>query len=233
MLAPYFFEPELPPSTGLYSLSESTSKHCIQVLRMKEGAILTLTDGLGNKYNAVIQSADKRKSVVLLKEKSSENAFAPSIHIAISFVKNASRMEWFLEKATEIGITSIYPLITSRTEKTSFKKERWENIIVSAMLQSQQAWKPMLQEPITIEQAIKIDFKGQKLLAHCLEGTQPLQAILSKKANRMMLIGPEGDFTAEEISFALTNGFEGVSLGATRLRTETAGMVAAALLRNN
>ncbi len=232
MSVPYFFEPSLPILPGHFTLSAETAKHCVQVLRMKEGAMIVLTDGIGNRYDATILSANKKETVVMLANKTIVQANNPVTSIAISFVKNPSRMEWFLEKATEIGISHFFPLLTERTEKHHFKIDRWENIIVSAMLQSKQVWKPILHQPIHFTELIKRPFDGQKLIAHCEMGDKKLLANLQQKNQQLILIGPEGDFSPSEIDSAFNIGFTSVSLGNNRLRTETAGLVAAVLLQN-
>lgn len=227
----YFFESSLPNLPGHFTLSAETAKHCVQVLRMKEGAMIVLTDGKGNRFDATILSANKKETVVMLANKTIVAASNPVTSIAISFVKNPSRMEWFLEKATEIGISHFFPLLTERTEKNHFKTERWENIIVSAMLQSKQVWKPVLHQPIHFAELIKQPFDGQKLIAHCEMGDKKLLSDLPQKNQQLILIGPEGDFSPTEIETAFNQGFSPVSLGKNRLRTETAGLVAAVLLQ--
>jgi len=154
------------------------------------------------------------------------------IAIAISPVKNNTRFEWFLEKATEIGVTEIIPLICNRTEKTVFKFDRMKSILVSAMLQSQQCWLPVLHEPTKFNSLITSSTQQQKFIAHCIDDAKRSLADLNNESlsSKIILIGPEGDFTADEIDLALQNQFSAVSLGATRLRTETAGIVAATLL---
>jgi 16S rRNA (uracil1498-N3)-methyltransferase len=232
MSIPYFFEPSLPNQPGHFTLSPETSKHCVQVLRMKEGAMMVLTDGMGNCFDASIISANKVQAVVMLSDKKQIAPHHPISGIAISFVKNPSRMEWFLEKATEIGIGHFYPLIAERTEKQHFKAERWESIIVSAMLQSQQSWKPILHQPIHFDELIVKPFDGLKMIAHC-EGTEKMALQnVPLNNNQLILIGPEGDFSTTEIEVASNQGFIPVSLGTNRLRTETAGLVAAVLLQH-
>lgn len=229
---PFFYEAVLPDQPSIFKLSEDTSKHCVQVLRMNEGAILALTNGKGIQYNATIVSPNKKQTVVSLTNKLYSDQIKPINSIAISFVKNPSRMEWFLEKATEIGIAHIYPLITERTEKNNFKFERWESIIVSAMLQSKQVWKPILHEPSMFIQFINKNFEGIKMIAHCeVENKSTIQSF-AKNNHQLILIGPEGDFTIKEIELAVLNNFIPVSLGNTRLRTETAGIVASVFMQN-
>jgi 16S rRNA (uracil1498-N3)-methyltransferase len=231
MALPFFYEPAVTAATH-FTLSEDTSKHCIQVLRMKAGEQLQLADGKGNTYTATIVTPDKRHCTVSI----SQHVFVPApprrISIAIALLKNASRFEWFLEKATEMGVQDIVPLITKRTERQHFRHDRMNNIVIAAMLQSQQAWLPVLHQPITLEEAIAQNAATQKLVAHCEDAVKNDLAKLPISNNVQILIGPEGDFTPDEITLALQSGYQAVSLGNTRLRTETAGIVAAALLAN-
>lgn len=231
MSIPFFYEAILPLSPGLFTLSEESSKHCSMVLRMKEGALIGLTNGTGLKCLGEIISADKKKTVVQLSQFEQANLCNHLNSIAISFVKNAARMEWFLEKATEIGISAFYPLITERTERTHFKKERWEHILVSAMLQSQQTHKPILHDPIEFKAIIHLPLNGQLFLAHCEPGEKKLIPLIKPSEQTLLLIGPEGDFSPSEIELAAKAGATMVSLGNTRLRTETAGIAAAVLLQ--
>jgi 16S rRNA (uracil1498-N3)-methyltransferase len=235
MASPFFYTDDINTDSSQLVLNEETSKHVVQVLRMKNSEQLQLTDGKGNLFAAEIIDDHKKKCVV--KVLSTENHPVPSkkITIAISLVKNNSRFEWFLEKATEIGVDEIIPLICERTEKQHFRFDRMKGILISAMLQSQQTWLPVLHEPEKFENLIMKQFDNcKKLIAHCLpEGNkETIHHQVPKFSNQLILIGPEGDFTKNEIEAALNNNFLPVSLGDTRLRTETAGIVAAALLRN-
>ncbi len=232
MTAPFFYEKILPDSPGLFTLSEETSKHCVQVLRMNRGEIISLTNGCGIRYSAAILAADKRKTVVQLTNKEWSEPPTPKNSIAISFVKNASRMEWFLEKATEIGVADIYPLFTVRTERSVFKVDRWESILIAAMLQSQQVWKPILHSPINFSDLLKRPFSGTPLIAHCEMGEKIALQHIKPAAESLILIGPEGDFTQEEIALALQHKCIPIGLGNNRLRTETAGLVALTLLQH-
>ncbi|MDD2793200.1 MAG: RsmE family RNA methyltransferase [Sediminibacterium sp.] len=229
---PFFFEADLPANPVHFTLSPETSKHCVQVLRMQPGETIVLTNGAGLKYDAVILTADKRQTVVTLSNPVFLPRPEPVTTIAISFVKNPARMEWFLEKAAETGVSAVYPIIASRTERTHFKAERWENIIVSAMLQSRQVWKMQLHQPVELDGLIRQKTEGLSLIAHCDNGAKQNIQSLNLPPVRMILIGPEGDFTPEEIDTALRFGFQPVTLGNTRLRTETAGLAAAVLLQN-
>ncbi|RYY67309.1 MAG: 16S rRNA (uracil(1498)-N(3))-methyltransferase [Chitinophagaceae bacterium] len=229
MALPYFFVADISPAS--LQLDEPTSKHVISVLRMQKGEALLLTDGKGSKAGAVIEDDNRKRCLVRITERSREATLQPRVSIAIGMVKNASRFEWFLEKATEIGVTEIIPLVTARTEKEKFRADRLQGILQSAMLQSQQCWLPHLQEPQSFSQVLKHG-ATQRFIAHCEEGgKRALRNELKPGADRLLLIGPEGDFTPKEIEEALATGFVPVTLGDTRLRTETAGMVGAVLLR--
>lgn len=214
-------------------LDEDTSRHVVQVLRMKTGEQLNLTDGRGNLLTCVITEQHKKHCTVAVKETQYIEPPKRKISIAISLLKNTNRFEWFLEKATEIGVNEIIPLICERTEKEKFRYDRMQGICISAMLQSQQCWLPVLQEPVQFEDVVMRQFEnGRKFIAHCVEGDKAslhnLQ--INTSSNLQILIGPEGDFVPAEIELALMSQFVPVSLGETRLRTETAGVVAAVLL---
>ena len=244
MSLPIFFQEELSPGTS-FKLSEETSKHIIQVLRMKEGEHLQLTNGKGKIITAEIITEHKKATEVKVLSTSNIPPRTSNITIAISLIKNNSRFEWFLEKATEIGISEIIPLICERTEKQNFRHDRMRSILISAMLQSQQAWLPILHEPVKFKEVIKNSTRHNKFIAHCDEdkktdlakiinhknvGTSQVLPMGEDLGGALILIGPEGDFTKEEIDLAKQNNFIPVSLGDTRLRTETAGIVPAVLL---
>ncbi len=226
-----FYAPEIQLDATAYTMNEDTSKYCIQVLRHEKGDEVMLADGRGHKFSAVITDDNRKKCVVKIQSYETVPAPARALRIAISFTKNASRIEWFLEKAAEIGIQTIIPLLSQRTEKEKIKPERLQNILVSAMLQSQQFYLPELQEPQAFDKLVKNNKDPQRFIAHCLpEQKTPLQQVMQAGKDTIILIGPEGDFTPEEIKLALEEGFVPVSLGDTRLRTETAGMVAVTLM---
>jgi len=231
MAVPFFFEENLPLSND-FILSEETSKHVSQVLRMKEGEEIRVTNGNGQTIIAEIVLPDKKKTKVKTIRKEFSELPKPEIIIAISLIKNTNRFEWFAEKATEIGVSAIIPMICKRSEKTHFRKERIRSILISAMLQSQQSWLPQLSEPVTFPELIKNENEEQKFIAHCLlEDKKDLKNLAMKAKSKIILIGPEGDFTEEEIEQAIQHNYIPVSLGDTRLRTETAGIVAAVLLQ--
>jgi 16S rRNA (uracil1498-N3)-methyltransferase len=232
MSVPFFFEPTIVQVTSHVTLSEENSKHCTQVLRMKAGSLLQLTNGKGLLCKASIVSEDKKKTVVLIEESTTVPLPQKKISIAVSLLKNASRFEWFLEKATEIGVMDIIPLLCARTENTRFRFERMHGILVAAMLQSQQAWLPVLHEPVSFTDCLQRSSHQQKLIAHCEEDQKQFIKNIAASVDIQILIGPEGDFTPDEIGLAIKNNYLPVSLGETRLRAETAGIVAAALLAN-
>lgn len=225
----YFFVPDI--SSSLIVLDEDTSKHITGVLRMKVGEELVLTDGRGNKAAAVIEDDHRKRCTVRVLNRDFEELAQPHITIAISLTKNNARIEWFLEKAAEIGVTEIIPLLCDRTEKDKFRLDRLQNILVSALLQSQQSWMPVLHEPMAFEKVVLKTNAEDKFIAHCLEWDKQQLVQVAGKRSAIILIGPEGDFTPAEIEAAMNQGFRPVALGNTRLRTETAGMVAATILR--
>jgi 16S rRNA (uracil1498-N3)-methyltransferase len=202
---------------------------------MNIGEQLLLTNGKGIKSTAEIINDHRKKCEVKILATETEVQLSPKIAIAVSLIKNTSRFEWFLEKATEIGVNEIIPLVCERTEKEKFRHERLQQILISAMLQSQQCWLPVLHQPTSFEEVVhsnQLNQLKQKFIAHCLpERKQQLSSLITNQPS-LILIGPEGDFSLKEINTALENNFQPVALGNTRLRTETAGMVAAALLRN-
>lgn len=199
---------------------------------MKTGERLQLTNGRGILYTASIVSEDKKKTVVLIEESKNISQSVKKISVCISLLKNANRFEWFLEKATEIGVSEIQPLICNRTEHTRFRYDRMNGILIAAMLQSQQVWLPVLHEPIPFKNIVQRSAYSQKLIAHCEAEKKQFINNLPNSPEIQILIGPEGDFTPEEIKLALHNHYLPVTLGQTRLRAETAGVVAASLLVN-
>jgi 16S rRNA (uracil1498-N3)-methyltransferase len=235
MVVPFFFSDELNQQTKTLLLDEAASRHAVQVLRMKEDEAVQLANGKGTIARAIITDAHKKKTEVTIENITYQPPAAHSIGIAISLVKNAARFEWFLEKATEIGVTDIYPLLCHRTERQVFRIDRMKQILISAMLQSQQAWMPVLHTTFSFTDSIKAfeKLEGNKMIAHCLETDkqQLTNQLINQSTNQLILIGPEGDFTTAEIQLALDNSYKPVALGNTRLRTETAGMVAATLLK--
>ena len=206
---------------------------------MQKGEQLQVTNGKGQVLTAEIILASKKATEVKILSTDNRQE-STKITIAISLVKNNARFEWFLEKATEIGVSEIIPLICERTEKQHFRYDRMKGILKSAMLQSQQAWLPLLHEPVKFTEVVKKALHQYKYIAYCTkEEKKPLsnETFSGKQSlelcDKLILIGPEGDFSKNEIEEALKNNFIAVALGSTRLRTETAGVVAAVLLNNN
>ena len=239
MPLPFFFHNGHLENNSSIVLIEETSKHIVQVLRMQNGEPLQLTDGKGNLFTCEITDNNRKRCAVKITHTANHQRPTTNVTIAISLLKNTNRFEWFLEKATEIGVTEIIPLICTRTEKQHFRHDRMNGILISAMLQSQQTWLPVLHEPVKFENLYhdsnrQTQFENaQKFIAHCEDESNKVQLtskLLNSSTSRLILIGPEGDFTKEEINLALENNFTPVALGNTRLRTETAGVVAAALL---
>jgi 16S rRNA (uracil1498-N3)-methyltransferase len=236
MVLPFFYINDYDSSKTEIILDEDTSRHVIQVLRMKKDDRLNLTDGKGNILTTIIEDDHKKHCVVNVQDTRYKEQEKRKILIAVSLLKNANRFEWFLEKATEIGVNEIIPLICERTEKEKFRHDRLQTILVSAMLQSQQCWLPVLHEPIAYELLFRqeeIAHTSQKFIAHCIaEEKANLSDLVNESLpSQIILIGPEGDFTKEEVDMAFRHHFVPVALGDTRLRAETAGMVAATILR--
>ena len=218
----------LPEVNEYCQLDEIESRHCVKVLRLKAGDSIQLTDGKGFFYTAEITN-DNPKSCQLQITSKDKEIFTRNyyLHIAIAPTKNIDRFEWFLEKATEIGIDEITPLITENSERKQIKPERLVKIIVSAMKQSLKASLPKLNELVTFEKFMKNSDHNQKFIAHCYEKEKPaLFPSLSEKGKYTILIGPEGDFSMDEVELAIKSDYKPISLGNARLRTETAGIVA-------
>jgi len=241
MNLPFFYLKEFSEEQTRIALDEETSKHVVQVLRMKKGERLHLTNGKGTLLTVEITSDHKKHCEVSVvdsqfKTRGSDNYSPRKISVAMSLLKNASRFEWFLEKATEIGIDDIILLLCERTERQKFREDRMQNILISAMLQSQQCWLPRLHRPMTYELLFRQDeiiHCAQKFIAHCGDEPKRNLADLVNESlpSQVILVGPEGDFTPAEVRLALQNHFDAVSLGGTRLRSETAAIVAATLLK--
>ena len=214
-----------------FTLNSEESKHITKSLRKKEGDVLNFTDGKGNLLIAEIISSDLRKTRVKVIEKiGKEKGHNYYLHIAIAPTKNMDRFEWFLEKATEIGIDEITPIICDRSERKVVRTERCNKILLSAMKQSLKFHKPKLNESISFTDFIKKDLEGSKYIAHC-EKSEKIE-LKDKETEKkiLILIGPEGDFSPTEIEEADNNNYQAISLGNNRLRTETAGVVAVATI---
>jgi len=235
MALPFFYIEEIN-TTGSIVLSEETSKHIVQVLRMQQNEELHLTNGKGYLLHCKIIDDNRKKCVAEILASTYTKPLTPAVCIGISLIKNNTRFEWFLEKVTEMGVSTIIPLLCERTEKQNFKQERMNNILVSAMLQSQQVWLPVLHTPQKINSIITTNQFDSRYIAHCEAESNKVQLSqqgVTPAKSKLILIGPEGDFTKDEIRLALQYQFIPVALGNTRLRTETAGIYAATILLSN
>ena len=232
MNLPCFYTESIAEKGEIITLDEDSSRHILQVLRFKIGGQVQLTDGKGNQLTAEIVDEHKKSARVHVLSSVRQLPQDRKIAIAISLIKNSSRFEWFLEKATEIGVHEIIPLICERTEKQHFRPGRMKNILVSAMLQSRQSWLPHLQKPLFFADILEQFLPYQRLIAHCADDEKnDFTALADQQKDAIVLIGPEGDFTTKEIELALQFSYLPVRLGDNRLRTETAGVVAATLLK--
>ena len=211
-----------------FTLSEEESQHAVRVLRLQTGDELELVDGAGGYYKAVISNPHPKHCEFVIKETFTEFGKRNyRLHIAIAPTKNIERLEWFIEKCTEIGIDEITPVICRFSERKIIKPERLEKIIVSAAKQSLKAYFPILNPMCSFRDFIQQTTVSQKFIAHCYEqDKQLLQRVYQKSFDAVILIGPEGDFSPEEVQAAIQHQFQPVSLGSSRLRTETAGVVA-------
>ena len=223
-----FYTPDIDAASLTYSLSEEESKHCVRVLRLQVGDKIQLIDGKGNFYTAEITDPHpKRTQLRIISLEQDFNKRNHYLHIAVAPTKNIERLEWFLEKATEIGIDEISLIICQRSERKEAKKDRLDKIITAAIKQSIKAWHPVLNEPIPLNNLLAMPFEGQKYIAHCEPGEKlNLKGNIKLLGRYLILIGPEGDFTPKEIDDATKNDFKAITLGNSRLRTETAALEA-------
>lgn len=223
-----FYQPEITKNDREVIFSREESRHIVRVLRKKEGDILQLTNGKGWKFETKITSANHNKCIAEILTASDIPALTYYIHMAVAPTKKNERFEWFLEKSTEMGVNEITPLLCDHSERKTIKPGRYEKILQSAMKQSMQSYLPLLHPATELKQFLRQDHVGQKFIAHCEEGQEkvPLFDHIEKNTTVTVLIGPEGDFSPEEIQEALTHGWKPVSLGSTRLRTETAAILA-------
>jgi 16S rRNA (uracil1498-N3)-methyltransferase len=223
-----FYNPDIKSGDKVFYFDKEESRHIVKVLRKKEADIIHLTNGLGYLFTSEITFANEKKCEIKI---TAEQFFEPapySLHLAVAPTKLNDRYEWFLEKAVEIGVTEITPIICDHSERVAFKADRFEKILQTAMKQSLQFYLPKLHEPVPFANFIKEDREGQLFIAHCEETEKRLlKSVLQPKQQVTILIGPEGDFSTKEINLALAQDYVSVSLGNTRLRTETAAIVAA------
>lgn len=222
-----FYNPNINESTDDFSFDKEESKHIVKVLRKSIGDTLHITNGRGWLFIAEVKIPNIKKCTVTIISKSLQPKRNYSLHLAVAPTKMNDRYEWFLEKATEIGIDSITPIICDHSERKLIKKERFEKILQSATKQSLNCYMPQLNDPALFNNFINQDFSGDLFIAHCEEtDRKSLKQKLKPKTDITILIGPEGDFSVKEIETAIENNFIPVNLGETRLRTETAAIVA-------
>ncbi|WP_347049586.1 16S rRNA (uracil(1498)-N(3))-methyltransferase [Flavobacterium olei] len=222
-----FFNPNIDEKTESFSFDKEESRHIIKVLRKKDSDILLVTNGSGLLFETQITLASDNKCTVQVL--SVKNAEKPKyrLHLAVAPTKMNDRFEWFLEKATEIGIQEITPIFCDRSERKVINRDRFEKIILSAMKQCNETFLPKLNDAISFKEFIKQQNEGLQLIAHCEEtDKKSLKEVLKPNEDVTILIGPEGDFSEKEIALALENNYKPVTLGNTRLRTETAAVVA-------
>jgi 16S rRNA (uracil1498-N3)-methyltransferase len=231
MPVPYFYEPNLISGNTSFTLSETSSKHCIQVLRMQENDRIDLTNGKGFLFEASIQVPHKKNTIVAIVSEQKFPAPSQNLILGIALLKNATRLEWLFEKATEMGVTAIIPMLCERTIFEKFKMDRMQNIVQSAMIQSQQTWLPQIATPVKFKEVIATQKNTQKLIAHCETGIKMDIKKIQAAQDCILLIGPEGDFSPTEIALALEKDYQAIHLGPTRLRTETAGLYAISILK--
>lgn len=223
----YFFNPTLDNSVSQFSLDQEESRHIVKVLRRQAGDRLYITNGKGYLFTAEILEASPKRCTARVLEARKTPPPHFELHLAVAPPKRVERFQWFLEKATEIGVSRITPLLCERSERETLPVERLQRVIQEAMKQSLQTFLPELEEPIPFSAFLEREQPVIKLIAHCEEGEKSdLKRRVPADKDVVVLIGPEGDFTPSEIRAALQRGFEPVTLGKNRLRTETAALVA-------
>lgn len=221
-----FYLPNI--SQPIIHLPEEESKHCIRVLRMKTGDAFLVTDGKGNSATATITNNHPKKCEIQLSKQQFSQAPSPTLHMAVAPTKNNERLEWFLEKAVEMGISEFTPLECENSERTKINYERLQRVAIAAMKQSQKMWLPVIHQISTLPAFIKQNHQAQKFIAHCNPSFErsSIKQALQPGEPVVIMIGPEGDFTSIEIEDSLKNTCLSISLGTSRLRTETAALAA-------
>jgi 16S rRNA (uracil1498-N3)-methyltransferase len=222
-----FYSKTINDQNTSFTFSKEESKHIVKVLRKKNNDLLHVTNGYGEIYTCKITLAHDKNCVVSIINKQKQDLPSYHLHVAIAPTKMNDRYEWFLEKATEIGINEITPIICDHSERKVVKLERLSKILESAMKQSLNAYLPILNKPIAFNEFVSQNSSSVKYIAHCEDSDKiSLKQALKPETNILILIGPEGDFSQKEIDLAASKKFQAVSLGKTRLRTETAGVIA-------
>ena len=222
-----FYNSDIKKDDATFFFDKEESKHIVKVLRKKEGDKIYITNGLGYLFESEIILASEKKCEIKITKESYQQPDSFYTHIAVAPTKMNDRLEWFLEKATEIGIHEITPIICDHSERKVYKIDRAEKIIQAAMKQSLHLYLPKINEPVLFSQFVKSNCEGQRFIAHCEEtDKKSFQKAIAKNEKVVLLIGPEGDFSTKEINLAIANHYIPVTLGNTRLRTETAALVA-------
>ena len=221
-----FYAPDIKGNE--YVLNEEDSRHCVKVLRLRAGDTITITDGVGHFYYSTIQEADQKATRVHVEEVAESRKQWPfQLHLAMAPTKNMNRTEWALEKITELGVDTITPILCEHSERKIVKPPRMERVVTAAMKQSLKAWYPELEQMVGFKDFIKRSFPGEKYIAYIDEKyNEHISELYNSGSDAVILIGPEGDFSREEVHMAVQYGFKPVSLGKSRLRTETAAIAA-------
>jgi len=228
-----FYSPEISETTTDFTFTPDESKHIVRVLRKQQGDRLNITNGRGYWFVVEIESSAPKECLAKVISIKREEAPPSALHMVVAPTKMNDRYEWFIEKATEIGVGEITPIICDRSERKIIKIDRMRRIVQSAMKQSLQTYLPKLHDPISFEDFLQQHHQAVCYIAHCEDQQKlELKSVQSQHTKTVILIGPEGDFSSSEIERALQKGFQPISLGKTRLRTETAAIVACALMAN-
>ena len=223
----YFYHPRLDTSVSQFSFPPEESRHIVKVLRKKEGDLLNITNGKGYVFKAKITVADPRQCTAQVQDSRKSIPPRSDLHLAVAPTKKLDRFQWFLEKATEIGVTEVTPILCQRSERKKLATDRLQRIMQEAMKQSLRTYLPRLNDPVPLDDFLEREHPGLRFIAHCEKDEKvDLKRRVAADKDVLILIGPEGDFTRSEIDAAYERGFLPVSLGESRLRTETAALVA-------
>lgn len=223
----YFYHPRLDNSVTLFSFSPEESRHIVKVLRKKEGDTLKITNGQGYLFTAEITAADAKRCAAKVLDARKSIPPRSELHLAVAPTKRLERFQWFLEKATEIGVSQVTPILCQRSERRKFSADRLQRVIQEAMKQSLRTFLPKLNDPVPYEEFLLRQHEALRFIAHCEKDEKmDLKRRVAADQDVVILIGPEGDFTRGEIDAAYERGFLPVALGESRLRTETAALVA-------
>ncbi len=216
---------------GKIVLRDQEAQHCTKVLRKGRGEEIYVVDGRGHRYTCEIEDQERSSTTLVIKSTEYRNQDENQPHLAFGLIKNTSRLEWLLEKVTEIGVNRITPLLCKRSERSSWKHDRLQKIVISAMKQSLQYHLPILDEPMSVDQYLASQKLKNRYIASFGEGVPEFNKIEDRCQSPVIMIGPEGDFTPDELTLAVDRGYQRVNLGPTRLRAETACMLGCAIAR--